>query len=116
MILARNIHSFSPFHLFRDEIVGSSMAQTLNPEALSSLSPEYLAEDCHEIWWRWNIALTVLITVVYGLFNISRVFFAKYNGWEIWTLYPLSYVSCIGLCILYFCECPFYLSISYYTV
>ncbi|KAI2780946.1 hypothetical protein F4815DRAFT_499014 [Daldinia loculata] len=78
------------------------MAQTLNPEALSSLSPEYLAEDCHEIWWRWNIALTVLITVVYGLFNISRVFFAKYNGWEIWTLYPLSYVSCIGLCILYF--------------
>ncbi|KAI1654854.1 hypothetical protein F4813DRAFT_197837 [Daldinia decipiens] len=78
------------------------MAETLNPEALSSLSPEYLAEDYHEIWWRWNVALTVIVTVIYILFVISRLFFARYNGWEVWTLYPLSYVSCIGLCILYF--------------
>ncbi|KAI1483326.1 hypothetical protein F4774DRAFT_426506 [Daldinia eschscholtzii] len=78
------------------------MDYTFTPEELSKLSPEYLAEDRHDILLKSNIAFTVWITVTYILFNISRWFYAGCNGWEIWALYPFSYISCLGICILTF--------------
>ncbi|KAI1806923.1 hypothetical protein F4811DRAFT_84836 [Daldinia bambusicola] len=77
---------------------------TFTPEELSSLSQEYLAEDHHGVLLDTNIVFTVLVTVTYILFNISRGFYAGRNGWEIWTLYPFSYICCLGICILTFCK------------
>ncbi|KAI8966499.1 hypothetical protein F5Y11DRAFT_365257 [Daldinia sp. FL1419] len=69
--------------------------------ALNQLSPEYLAEDNHTITLNAAIVLIVLLTVIYALFNTSRWFFAERNGWEVWTLYPLSYISCLTMAIMY---------------
>ncbi|KKY32331.1 putative integral membrane protein [Diaporthe ampelina] len=64
-----------------------------------SSSPEYLAEDIGYKLLSTTYAFIVLITVVYGLFVVSRFFFAERNGWEIWTIYPITYVFCLTLCI-----------------
>ncbi|KAI1472490.1 uncharacterized protein F4812DRAFT_15076 [Daldinia caldariorum] len=72
---------------------------TFTPEELSRLSQEYLAEDHHEVLQNTNITFTVLVTVTYILFNVSRGFYAGRNGWEVWTLYPFSFICCLGICI-----------------
>lgn len=46
-----------------------------------------------------GISMLVIITIVYILFNISRIFCAKKNNWEVWTIYPLAYLASAGLCI-----------------
>jgi len=63
-------------------------------------SPEYLAETSKpESALVVGILFLVLITLIYIAFVVSRVFFAKRNGWELWAVYPLSYLSCLCLCI-----------------
>ncbi|KAI3397649.1 hypothetical protein diail_10520 [Diaporthe ilicicola] len=64
-----------------------------------SPSPEYLAEDIGYKLLDTTYAFIVLITVVYGLFVVSRWFFTERNGWEIWTIYPIACVFCLTLCI-----------------
>ncbi|KAI1733377.1 hypothetical protein F4680DRAFT_441909 [Xylaria scruposa] len=71
------------------------------PQELASLSPEYLAEDNNSrALLATSIAFIVVSTVIYTLFVISRVFYANRNGWETWTLYPLSYICNMGLCTI----------------
>ncbi|KAL1845921.1 hypothetical protein Daus18300_014412 [Diaporthe australafricana] len=64
-----------------------------------SPSPEYLAENIGYKFLDTTYVFIVLITVVYGLFVVSRLFFAERNGWEIWTIYPIAYIFCLTLCI-----------------
>jgi len=73
-------------------------------ELLETNSPERLTAAA--------IACTVVTTLVYVLFNISRYFCADRNGWEVWTLYPLSYVFILTLCILGYREYSPYLLLS----
>lgn len=47
----------------------------------------------------------VLITVVYILFAISRVFCAERNHWEIWVIYPIAYIFCLVISITCICKC-----------
>lgn len=68
-------------------------------EELMALSPEYLAENHGYRLTNTSIAFIVLTTVIYGLFIISRMFFVRRNGWEIWSLYPLGYLSSLALAI-----------------
>ncbi|KAJ4404936.1 hypothetical protein N0V82_010406 [Gnomoniopsis sp. IMI 355080] len=65
----------------------------------ASPSPEYLAEDIGYTLLNTTYTFIVLITLVYGLFVVSRLFCTERNGWEIWTIYPVSYVFCLTLCI-----------------
>ncbi|KAH8885978.1 hypothetical protein GQ53DRAFT_845118 [Thozetella sp. PMI_491] len=67
---------------------------------LTSLPPEYLAEYNGQKLMDGSIAIIVLITVVYVLFNVSRFFFAERNSLETWVLYPISYLFSLGSCIL----------------
>lgn len=76
------------------------MADIPTKEELMALPPEYLAEDLGHRLTATSIAFIVLVTVVYGLFVASRVFFVKRNGWEIWTLYPLGYLASLGMGII----------------
>ncbi|KAK4183165.1 hypothetical protein QBC35DRAFT_508565 [Podospora australis] len=70
-------------------------------EMLLALPPEYMNEvNNPERLSNSGIAFLVLITVIYILFNISRYFHAERNHWEVWVLYPLSYVLSVGMCIL----------------
>lgn len=69
-----------------------------------SPSPEYLAEDIGYKLLNTTYAFIVLITVVYGLFVVSRLFFTEQNGWEIWTIYPISYLFSLTLCITCICK------------
>jgi len=63
-------------------------------------SPEYLAETNQpESALVVGILFLILISLVYMAFVVSRVFFAKRNGWGLWAVYPLSYLSCVCLCI-----------------
>lgn len=64
-----------------------------------STSPEYLNEYIGDKLLGAGISMLVIITIVYICFNISRIFCAKDNHWEIWTIYPLAYLASAGLCI-----------------
>ncbi|KAI0970238.1 hypothetical protein F4678DRAFT_134042 [Xylaria arbuscula] len=76
------------------------MFYTPSAEYLASLSPDYLAVDIHQELLDTAIALLVVNTVVYALFIISRASCAERNTWEIWVLYPFSYLTTIVLCII----------------
>ncbi|KAK2596435.1 hypothetical protein N8I77_013325 [Diaporthe amygdali] len=66
---------------------------------LDSYSPEYLAEDDSQSLIDASVAVIVVITIVYAMFLISRLFCAEHNHWEFRVLYPFSYLLCLGLCI-----------------
>ncbi|KAG6362557.1 hypothetical protein INS49_007649 [Diaporthe citri] len=66
---------------------------------LDSYSPEYLAEDDSQRLIDASISVIVVITIVLAIFLISRLFCAERNHWEVWILYPLNYLLCLGLCI-----------------
>ncbi|KAI1170394.1 hypothetical protein F4777DRAFT_569313 [Nemania sp. FL0916] len=76
------------------------MSYEPSPEVLASLSPDFLAIDIHQKLLSASIALLVVITVVYALFVISRTFCAERNEWEVWVLYPFSYLTNVALCIV----------------
>ncbi|KAL1882972.1 hypothetical protein Daus18300_000610 [Diaporthe australafricana] len=46
-----------------------------------------------------GVSMLIIITIVYIFFNISRIFCAEKNHWEVWTIYPLAYLASAGLCI-----------------
>lgn len=46
-----------------------------------------------------GISMLVIITMVYTLFNISRLYFAEKNYWEVWTIYPVAYLASMAICI-----------------
>lgn len=71
---------------------------------LDSYSPEYLAEDDSQSLIDASVAVIVVITIVYAMFLISRLFCAEHNHWEFRVLYPFSYLLCLGLCINGICE------------
>ncbi|GAW14705.1 hypothetical protein ANO14919_041080 [Xylariales sp. No.14919] len=67
-------------------------------------SPEFLAADVHGKLQDAGIAFIVITTVIYFLFNVSRISCAERNGWEFWVLYPISYFLQLVLgiiCILF---------------
>lgn len=65
---------------------------------------DYLAEDDSQKLINASIVVILVITIVYAMFLASRFFFAECNHWEIWVLYPLSYLVCLGLCITGVCK------------
>lgn len=74
---------------------------TSTRDELSALSPEYLAEENNtQPLIGTCIAFIVIPTVVYAMFLVSRIFCASRNGWEVWALYPLSYLLTIASCII----------------
>uniref|UniRef100_A0A8H7N2Y7 Rhodopsin domain-containing protein n=2 Tax=Bionectria ochroleuca TaxID=29856 RepID=A0A8H7N2Y7_BIOOC len=73
---------------------------TITKETLMALPPEYMAHDTSHRLQHTGIALMVIVNCFYILFNASRIFFAERNGWEIWTVYPMSYCCCLSLAIL----------------
>jgi len=80
-------------------------------------SPEYLAEiNNPDICTHTAYAFMVIMTVVYAFFMASRYFYTEKNGWEIWCLYPLSYIVNLVLCVVGICEyrSPPHLSTSHY--
>jgi hypothetical protein len=78
------------------------------PEELMALPPQFLAEDVGHRLVNATIPLTVIITIVFALFIASRVAYSDRNGWDVWVFYPLSYLSCLGVCIC----CYLYVSIG----
>ena len=63
--------------------------------------PEFLAESNHpERMVYCGITVSVIITLVYVMFITSRSFFAERNGWEVWAVFPLSYLVCLATCVL----------------
>lgn len=79
------------------------MAQIPTAEQLMALPPEYLAEDTSHILFNVTLAFTILTTLVYIFFFISRTF-AERNTWEIWVLPAFAYIFNIGLWALGFCK------------
>ncbi|KAI1387437.1 uncharacterized protein F4822DRAFT_430185 [Hypoxylon trugodes] len=68
---------------------------------LEQLSPEYLSENNGSSrLMNTSIAFIVLSTVIYAAFVVSRVSLVARNGWETWTLYPLSYLLALALCVI----------------
>lgn len=70
----------------------------------SIATPDDLTEYIGHKLWGSGISMLVIITFVYILFNISRVFCAEKNGWEIWVVYPFAYLASAGLCISDICQ------------
>lgn len=66
-------------------------------------SPEYIGDKLLGA----GISMLIIITIVYILFNISRIFCATNNGWEIWIVYPLAYLAAAGICISDIRQYPF---------
>lgn len=64
-----------------------------------------MAEDVGYRLTKSAIAVLVLIHVVYVSFIASRAFCAERNHWETWTLYPLSYLWSVGMCVICIREC-----------
>ncbi|RYP20591.1 hypothetical protein DL767_009416 [Monosporascus sp. MG133] len=78
------------------------MAQIPTVEELMALPPEFLAQDTSQVLFNVTVAFTVVTTVVYIFFLISRAFCAERNGLEIWILPAFSYIFCMGLWTLGF--------------
>ncbi|KAF1992967.1 hypothetical protein P154DRAFT_451456 [Amniculicola lignicola CBS 123094] len=62
-----------------------------------SLTPDYLAQDTSRVLFNVTTAVTILTTLVYILFLISRVFCVERNNLEVWIFPVLSYIFCVGL-------------------
>jgi len=75
-----------------------------SPGGMPSLPPEYLQEDIGYKLLDTAIAFMVLTTIIYALFVTSRLFCAERNGWEFWILYPVSYLTCMTLCVTCICK------------
>lgn len=63
------------------------------------ITPEDLSDYIGDKLMGAGVSMLVIITIVYILFNISRIFCAEKNHWEVWTIYPLGYLASAGLCI-----------------
>jgi hypothetical protein len=81
-------------------------------EQLMALKPEFLAQDTSRVLFHVKVAITVVTTLVYILFLISRGFCAESNKKEIWVLPALSYIFCVGLWALSFCKSTYIVIIS----
>ncbi|KAM3064770.1 hypothetical protein ACMFMF_011765 [Clarireedia jacksonii] len=63
----------------------------------SNPTPHFLAEDHSQVLFNVTLAFTILSTLVYILFLVSRAFCAERNSWEIWVFTGLAYTFNIGL-------------------
>ena len=86
-------------------------SQVPTSEQLKALPPGYMAEDIGYRLTNTAIAFLVLVHVIYISHIVSRAACAERNHWEIWTLYPLSYLSVVGLSITGVRELCFPLSV-----
>lgn len=81
------------------------MSSTLSMQDAAFSPPEFQAADIIDLnLLRTSQALIVLTTVIYILFNISRIYCIDRNGWELWWLYPISYLFQVSLDILGICK------------
>jgi len=101
LLYPRNIshHDFS-----HHPVIQGFRPPTLNTTS-EPLTANFLEETNHpEDATAVSITFIVLTTVVYAIFIASRYFYAKRNFWELWILYPFSYLCCVVLCVLCFCK------------
>ncbi|KAI1108349.1 hypothetical protein F5Y14DRAFT_92894 [Nemania sp. NC0429] len=68
-------------------------------QSISSVPLGNLEEEMGHKLLNTAITFTILITVVFFLFLWSRLLHSERNTWEIWVLYPASYLACLALCI-----------------
>jgi hypothetical protein len=80
------------------------MTSVPTAEQLMALGPQFLAQDTSRVLFHVTVAITVVTTLVYILFLMSRAFCAERNNTEIWVLPALSYIFCVGLWALSFCK------------
>ncbi|OTA59690.1 hypothetical protein K449DRAFT_435947 [Hypoxylon sp. EC38] len=66
----------------------------------SGLPPDFIAIDDHQKLMNASVVFMLVTTVIYILFNTSRLLHAERNGWETWTLYPLSYICSLAISII----------------